>query len=138
MRAVFALAGVAALAWGGWLALEFALGARNWAQVLVWLVGAPLVHDLVVAPAVGLTGLAVARVVPVAWRAPVALGAALSGLLALLAVPLLWRPFGVATNPGLHDRDYVTGLAVALGLVWVGVAVAGLTAGLTGRGRRQQ
>lgn len=126
MRAVFALAGLAALAWGGWLALEFALGARNAVQALFWFVGGPLVHDLVVAPAVGLAGLALVRVVPRAWRAPVAVGAVLSGVLGLLALPLLWRPFGVATNPGLHDADYVLGLSIALVAVWVGVVVSAL------------
>ncbi|GAB3445647.1 hypothetical protein [Actinophytocola sediminis] len=126
MRAVFALTGLAALAWGGWLALEFALGSRNAVQALFWFAGGPLVHDLVVAPAVGLLGLALVRVVPVAWRAPVAVGAVVSAVLALLAVPLLWRPFGVATNPGLHDADYLPRLAVTLGVVWVAVLLTGL------------
>lgn len=126
MRAVFAVAGLAALAWGGWLAFEFATGARNAVQVLFWFVGGPLVHDFVVAPVVGLAGLALVRVVPGAWRAPVAVGAVLSAVLVLLAVPLLWRPFGVAVNPGLHDANYALGLSVALGVVWVAVVVSGL------------
>ncbi len=82
-------------------------------------------HDGLVAPVVGVGGLVLARVLPVAWRVPVAVGAVLSGVLALIAVPLLWRPFGVATNPGLHDANYVLGLTVALGVVWLGVAVGG-------------
>lgn len=126
MRALFALAGLAALAWGGWLAVEFALGAREAEQVLFWFVAGPLAHDLVVAPVVGLVGLALVRVVPAAWRAPVAVGAVCSAVLALLAVPLLWRPFGVAANPGLHDADYVSRLAVALGVVWAAVLLSGL------------
>jgi hypothetical protein len=44
----------------------------------------------------------------------------------LLAIPLLWRPFGVARFPGLHDRDYGLGLAIALGVVWGCVLLAGL------------
>lgn len=132
MRAMLFVLGSAALAWGGWLAFTYALGARNAEQALFWFVGGPLVHDFLVAPVVGLTGLTLARYVPVAWRRPIAVGAVLSGVLGLLALPLLWRPFGVVENPGLHDGNHVLGLSVALGVVWLGVAVSGLS----GQGRR--
>ncbi|HWM06950.1 MAG TPA: hypothetical protein VNP92_31820 [Actinophytocola sp.] len=125
VRLVFALAGAAALAWGGWLLWEL-VGSRGWLQAAFWLVGGPVVHDALVAPVVGLVGLALTRFVPRAWRVPVAVGAVLSGVLALLAAPLLWRPFGVAVNPGLHDADYVLGLSIALGVVWVGVLAGGM------------
>lgn len=125
LRGLLAAAGVAALAWGVWLAWDFA-GAHDAIQVVFWLAGGPVVHDGVVAPVVGVVGLAVVRFVPPVWRAPVAVGAVLSGVLALLAVPLLWHPFGVATNPGLHDGDYAVRLSITLGVVWLGVAVAGI------------
>jgi hypothetical protein len=124
LRWVFALAGLAALAWGAWLAWDFA-GRHDALQAALWFVGGPVVHDGLVAPVVGVGGLVLARVLPVAWRVPVAVGAVLSGVLGLLAVPLLFRPFGVATNPGLHDANYVLGLTIALGVVWLGVAVGG-------------
>jgi hypothetical protein len=102
MRWVFAIAGVAALAWGAVLLWD--LAARHDAiQVAFWFAGGPVVHDALVAPVVGLV---------------------LSGVLALLTVPLVWRPYGVAVNPGLHDRNYLLGLAVALGVVWLAVAAA--------------
>lgn len=128
-RSLFALAGAAALAWGAWLAWDFA-GGRGALQAALWLVGGPVVHDALVAPAVGLVGVALVRFVPATWRAPMAVGAVLSGVLALLAVPLLWRPFGVAVNPGLHDADYVLGLSIALGVVWAGVVVSGVVRNL--------
>jgi hypothetical protein len=124
LRWTFALAGLAALSWGAWLAWGFAF-RHDSIQAALWFVGGPVVHDGLVAPVVGVGGLVLARVLPVAWRVPVAVGAVLSGVLGLLAVPLLWRPFGVATNPGLHDANYVLGLTVALGVVWLGVAVGG-------------
>ncbi len=124
LRWSFAVAGAAALAWGAWLAWEFA-GRPKAIQAALWFVGGPVVHDGLVAPAVGVAGLVLARVLPGAWRVPVAVGAVLSGVLALVAIPLLWRPFGVAANAGLHDNDYVLGLSIALGVVWLGVAVAG-------------
>ncbi len=106
MRWFLALTGLALLGYGAVLAWEFA-GSRtvNAVQGAAWFVGGPIVHDGLVAPVVGLV---------------------LTGVLTLLGVPLLWRPYGGATNPGLHDRDYGTGLAIALGIVWATVVIAGL------------
>jgi hypothetical protein len=126
LRALFAVAGLAALAWGAWLALDVA-ASHDAIQAALWFVGGPVVHDGLVAPVVGITGLVLARYVPAAWRVPISVGAVLSAVLALLTIPLLWRPFGVAANPGLHDRNYVLGLSIALGVVWLGVVVAGVT-----------
>lgn len=124
IRALFAIPGLAALAWSAWLAWDFAAASTKdgW-QALAWFVGGPVLHDGIVAPAVGITGLLIARVVPKAWRVPVAVGAVLTAILVLLAIPLLWRPFGVPSNPGLHDRNYAAGLAVAVGVCWVAVLV---------------
>lgn len=127
MRVVLAVGGLAMLAYGAVLSWEFASSRTvNAVQGAAWFVGGPVVHDGIVAPAVGIVGLALTRFVPAAWRTPVAVGVVLSAVLTLLAIPLLWRPFGVVANPGLHDRDYGSGLAIALGVVWLGVVVAGL------------
>jgi len=132
-RAALAVVGLALLAYGGLLAWEFATSRTiNAVQGIAWFVGGPVVHDGLVAPLVGVLGLLIARFVPATWRAPVAVGVVLSAVLTLLAIPLLWRPFGVATNPGLHDRDYAAGLAIALGVVWLGVLVSGITRRLRG------
>lgn len=127
MRWVLGLAGLALLAYGGVLAWEFGTSRTiNAVQGLAWFVGGPVVHDGLVAPVVGVVGLVLTRVLPEHWRAPVVVGVVLSAILTLLAIPLLWRPFHVATNPGLHDRDYGVGLLIALGVVWAGVVIAGL------------
>lgn len=126
-RAAFAIVGLALLAYGGWLAWEFASSRTiNAVQGAAWFVGGPLVHDGLVAPLVGVTGLLIVRFVPAAWRAPLAVGIVLSAVLTLLAIPLLWRPFGIVTNPGLHDRDYAAGFLIALGVVWLVVLVTGI------------
>jgi hypothetical protein len=130
LRVAFAVSGLALLAYGAVLAWEFGTSrALNAVQGIAWFAGGPLVHDGIVAPAVGVTGVVLTRFVPPRWRMPVMVGLTLTAVLTLLAVPLLWRPFGVPTNPGLHDRDYGTGLTVALGVVWAGVLVAGLNSG---------
>ncbi len=127
MRIVLALAGLALLGYGAVLAWEFGTSRTvNAVEGLAWFAGGPIVHDGLVAPVVGLAGLVLARRLPRPWRVPVTVGVVLSAILTLLAVPLLWRPFGVPTNPGLHDRDYGTGLAIALGVVWLAVIAAGL------------
>lgn len=127
MRWLLAITGLALLGYGAVLAWEFA-GSRtvNAVQGAAWFVGGPIVHDGLVAPVVGLLGLGLAQLLPRPWHRPVTVGLVLTGVLTLLSVPLLWRPFGGPTNPGLHDRDYGTGLAVALGIVWGVVIIAGL------------
>lgn len=127
IRALLALSGLALLAYGGLLTWEFATSRTvNAVQGTAWFIGGPLIHDGVIAPAVGLTGLLLTRIVPKPWRTPVTIGATLSGVLALVAIPLLWRPFGTAVNPGLHDRNYGAALAITLSAVWLAVAAAGM------------
>lgn len=126
-RVIFALAGLAMLGWGALLGWEFISASTERAvQGIAWFVGGPLLHDGLVAPLVGLIGLAIVRWVPQPWRAPVAIGVVLSAILTLLAIPLLWRPFGVAVNPGLHDGNYVLGFAVSLAVVWLGAVAGGI------------
>jgi hypothetical protein len=128
IRTLLALSGLALLAYGAVLAWEFATSRTvNAVQGAAWFLGGPLIHDGIVAPAVGLTGLALTRIVPTPWRTPVAVGAVLSGVLTLIAIPLLWRPYGTALNPGLHDRNYGAGMVIALAAVWLVVVAAGVT-----------
>ncbi|MCW6003286.1 hypothetical protein K1W54_01635 [Micromonospora sp. CPCC 205371] len=118
-RATLVLGGAAVTGYGGWLL---------WPQLpaaWTWLVAGPILHDAVVAPAVGVAGLTLGRLIPdPARRAWVAAGLTISAVLVLVALPLLWRPQPAPINPGLHDRDYVQGLIVALFAIWAGVAVA--------------
>lgn len=112
-RALLVTAGTAMAGYGGWLL---------WPQLpaaWTWLVAGPILHDAVLAPLAGLTGLVLGRLIPRhARRAWVIGGLAVSGVLLLVATPLLWRPRPAPLNPGLHDRDYAVGLLVALAVVW--------------------
>ncbi|WP_409493653.1 hypothetical protein [Amycolatopsis sp. cmx-11-12] len=127
LRLLLFLPGLGALAWGAVLFAEYAFPLRpDVFGTLGWLAAGPLVHDLLIAPLVGAAGFALSRFLPERWKTPVKTGAALTGVLTLLAFPLLWRPFGGATNPGLHDADTLTGLLLTLAVVWLGVVAAAL------------
>jgi hypothetical protein len=82
--------------------------------IAVWLVGALVVHDLVLAPAVVAAGWAATRVLPAWLRAPVQ-AAALVGLTVTLAsVPLLSGRGRRPGNPSADPLDYPRNLALVL------------------------
>ncbi|WP_367132582.1 hypothetical protein [Saccharothrix sp. HUAS TT1] len=126
MRWLIGALGVVMAGWGAYLLLPLLD-----VDLALWFIGGPVAHDVLLAPLFAGVGLLVVRWAPPRWRAPVLVGGTLTGVLVLLAVPLLWRPFGGPRNPGLVDRDYPTGLLVAIGVVWLGVLAARL---LVGRG----
>jgi len=132
MRRLLVLAGTGVMAYGGWLLWGL---RRDWPSLAAWLLGGPVLHDLLVAPAVGATGLLLARLLCASRaRAAVAAGLAVTGTLLLIAVPLTWRPAAAPPNPGLQDRDYVVGLGVFLAAVWLAVAAVAVRPRRRGHG----
>ncbi|MGC4813199.1 hypothetical protein ACLQ29_21955 [Micromonospora sp. DT228] len=128
VRLLLLVLGVATAAYGGWLLLP-QLGTA-----LPWLLGGPVLHDVLVAPLVGLVGLALGRLVTDRFRlAWIGAGLLASATLLLLAVPLLWRPPSAPPNPGLPDRDYPLGLAAGLAVVWAVVVIVLVVAAIIGR-----
>ena len=126
-RLLFALLGLAALAWGGVLFAEYALPLRpDVFGAVGYLVGGPLVNDGVIAPLTAVFGVVLGRVVPRPWKAPVVAGTVITGVLAIVAFPLLWRPYGTPPMPGLHDGDPALGLALTVGAIWVAVVLTAL------------
>jgi hypothetical protein len=125
-RALLALPGLAALAWGVVLFAEYALPLRpDVFGTVGWIVGGPVLNDAVVAPLTALLGVVLARLLPRPWKAPVVAATVITGVLTILAFPLLWRPYGTPPMPGLHDTDPALGLALTVAAVWL---VAILTA----------
>jgi hypothetical protein len=101
---------------------------RDAAQVGVWVVGADLLHDLVLAPVVGLVGFALARAAPREWRWPIRAGAIGSALMLLIAYPAL-RGFGRRTAPGngsVLPLDYTSAVLTVLAALWGVVVIWGL------------
>lgn len=105
-RLLLGAVGVAMAVWGALLAIQ----VPQIIEFGAWFLAGPILHDALLAPLVGVVGLAL--------KGPVKAGAVVSGILVLIAVPLLWQPH-VPVNPGLHDRDYWLGLAISLGVVWL-------------------
>lgn len=91
------------------------------AELARWIVGAAVVHDLVLLPVAGALGWVLRRrLPPPAWPA-VRAGAVIVGTLALVAWPFA-RGYGAsAGNPSLLPRDYVLGPLLA------GAAVTAVT-----------
>jgi hypothetical protein len=120
--------GSAAVGWGLILwgvrgALHHHVDTRP-GQLVRFLLGGALAHDLLLAPAVLLVGVLVARAVPGRWRAPVQAGLVISGTLLLFTWPEL-RGYGrVLHNPTSLPHDYATNLIVVLAAVVGGAATA--------------
>lgn len=94
---------------------------RDLMGVLVWLGGAVVVHDAVIAPAVLLLGLVSVRAgVRGGVRGPVRGALLVAGALTAVALPVLLRP-GRPANPSVLPLDYPRNWLLAL------AAVAALT-----------
>ena len=105
----------------------------SWAT---WVIGAALVHDLVVLPAVLLVGLGLSRVLRPAWRAPVRAALAVVAVVAVATWPTVARYGARADNPSILPLDAGRNL-VLLGLaVAACVVAAGVVRSLRGRSGR--
>ncbi|MBB1152438.1 hypothetical protein [Amycolatopsis dendrobii] len=126
-RILLALPGLAALAYGIVLFLDYA--APAWPDsftTVLWIGGGPIVNDAVFAPVAGVVGVLLARVLPQPWRGPVQVGALVTAVLGFVAFPLLWRAYGVPPKPGLHDGNAWLGLLATLAVVWSAVLVVSI------------
>lgn len=84
-----------------------------------WWVTIAVVHDLIVAPLAVAVGWLVVRYAPPPAKAPVQAGLLLTAVVVAVSWPAL-RGYGrIASNPTYLPRDYGTGLALSLALVWV-------------------
>ena len=124
--------GLVPMAWGSWLYLDATPDLRRRIDFAAWLVGADLVHDLVLAPLVVLLGWTAARLVPARARPPLTIALVLTGTILLVG----WLPLvGSATvdNATIQPRDYRREIVTVLIAIW---AVALLAMMVRGRRRR--
>ncbi|GLV86011.1 hypothetical protein Slala03_57000 [Streptomyces lavendulae subsp. lavendulae] len=103
--------GAACAAWGGWLLFS---QPEPW-RIAVWLGGAVVVHDGLVAPLV----MALAVLVALAGlrlRGAVRAALTVAGSLTVIALPPLLRPAGVA-NPTVLPLDYPRNWLLAMAAI---------------------
>jgi hypothetical protein len=115
-------AGVPVIGYGLRGAIVDASDTHPW-ELARWVIGVAVVHDLLVVPvAIGVA--LVARRLSPAWAwPPMRAGLAATGVLGLVGWPFV-RGYGEdPTNPSLLPRNYGAGLAAAVGMVWLAVAV---------------
>lgn len=118
-RGLLGAAGLALIGIGAWRVAEL----PDPVGVVVWLGGALVLHDGVIAPLVLGVGLGVAVALPAGWPRGVVRGALVAGgVLVLVTLPVLVRP-GVAPNATALPLPYGRNLLLVLGGV---VAVAGV------------
>jgi hypothetical protein len=92
-------------------------------QMLTWIIGAVIIHDLCFAPLVLLVGRGLRPVRPRVLRAPLQVALAASALVTLLAFPLV-RGYGVrAGAPSRLPLNYSIGYLALLGVIWCSCAV---------------
>jgi hypothetical protein len=117
--------GWAVILWGVRGALHHRVDTRP-GQLVRFLLGGALAHDLVLAPVVLLAGVLLARSVGGRWRAPIQAALFISGTLILFTYPEL-RGYGHALhNPTSLPHNYATNLLLVLGVVVVGTAAVAL------------
>ncbi|NEA99607.1 hypothetical protein [Streptomyces sp. SID13726] len=127
-RVAVGAVGVALMGVGALLLVE----AGDVPDVLVWLAGAVLLHDAVIAPLVLLAGLLLVRG---GARGPVRGSLLVAGALTAVALPVLLRP-GRPANPSVLPLDYPRNWLIALGVVAAVTALWRLGRRLArGRGR---
>jgi len=120
-----AAAGWAIILWGLRGALHHRIDTRP-GQLVRFLLGGALAHDLVLAPLVLLTGVLLARSVAGRWRAPIQAALLISGTLVLFTYPML-RGYGrMIRNPTSLPHNYATNLTVVLVTVVGSTAVVAL------------
>ena len=127
MRFLAGTAGAALMGVGAWLLLD----VRDLTDVLVWLGGAAVLHDAVIAPLVLLTGLLLVRG-GACGRVRGAL--IVAGALTVVALPVLLRP-GPWANSSVLPLDYPRNWLIALVAV---VTVTALSMAVRGVARRRR
>jgi len=108
------------VAFGIWTLLEHR-GATKPLNVAALFVGLALVHDLLIAPLLSAVALLLGPRMPSRVRGVVLGALVVSGVLTLVSLPVLLGE-RAPDNPSLLPRDYLLGLAVALGLTWLAAA----------------
>ncbi|MEU4313973.1 hypothetical protein [Nocardia sp. NPDC024068] len=121
VRILLVLGGI----WLAWYGADLVLeqNSRDLMSTATWFLGGILVHDALIAPVCAVVAVAVRAWLPPNWWASIVWGGLCTATLLVISIPVLRRSGAIAGNPTVLDRDYPTGLLVALIVVWVVVAL---------------
>lgn len=129
---ITAALGWGVIAWGVAGAVRHHVDTRP-ADLVRFVVGGILLHDLVVVPLALVTAYALGRVVPAPWRRWVQAALIVAAPLALFAYPQL-RGYGrIPGNPTALPHDYAANLALVVAAVVAVCAVAAVVGALRRR-----
>ncbi len=109
------------------------VGVAGWA---VWFVGAAVLHDGVLVPAVLVAG-AATGLLPAAWRPPVRVALIVAGCVSAVALPLVLGYGRRADVPSQLPLPYGRNLTVVLSLIAAAAVLAGAARWWAGRRRRR-
>jgi hypothetical protein len=125
LRGAIGASGVLLGLYGAWL-LVSRQEPGQLLEVVLWLAGGVLAHDVVLTAVLLLLGLLGTRLLSPAWRAPATVALVVWGGLTVVAVPVLGRFGARPDNPTLLDRPYLASWAVLTAITVVAVVGAGL------------
>lgn len=91
-----------------------------------WIVGAAVVHDLVLVPVVLAVGVALARFVGAPWRAEAGAALVVAGPVLLFAWPFVAGWGRSASNRSVQPRAYGAGLVTILAIVAIVTVAVGV------------
>lgn len=136
------IVGVAAMVHGVWLFLESKTGdTHHLMRIAGWFVAGLILHDFLFAPLCLLVALIGRKLLPKPMWAPMAAASFSTIALTFLAIPV-WEPQdtkpGVPPNPTLLDRDYHSGFALALGVIWTAAIVLAIKRTLSAHRSQRQ
>lgn len=97
--------------------------ATNPPELLRWMIGLLLVHDVVVAPVVAAITLPLSRRGSAWWARPVASGLAATAVVLAFSLPLVRRFGERKSNPSALPRDYGSALLLVLVTIWSAVVL---------------
>lgn len=127
--------GVLLMGWGVRLYVESTPDLDRRLDLVTWLVGLDLAHDLLLAPAVVGLGYLVSRAVPAGARAAVQAALIATGMVLVVGLLPLLGTAGTR-NPTIQPIRYGPAIAAVIALIWVGAAIGGLASTRRNRASR--
>lgn len=90
----------------------------------VWLIGALVIHDGVLSPAVVAVGWAISRVTPPRGRRYLQAGLIMAALVTVIAIPMIYRRNSQPKSKAILQQNFGANLIVLLALIAAGTLIA--------------